>query len=228
MIAALIASLGTPAPAADRRYTVTDFDRVQVEGPFTIVLKTGKPPSARATGSAQATDRVSIEVQSRTLKVRPNRSAWSSNPGKDYGPLAIEITTHDLRAASVNGSGSLAIDKAKAMRFDLTLSGSGRISVADIRADNLIIGMLGAGKMSVGGKVKEFRGTVQGTGDFDGSALAAEDVRINSDTSGTVTINARRTADIVSGATGDTIVLGKPACTVKALGSGRVSCGAAK
>jgi hypothetical protein len=225
MTAALIFALAAPAFAADRRYTVTDFDRIQVEGAFDVVLKTGKAPSARAIGDNEALERVSIEVQGRILKVRPNRSAWGGYPGKDAGAVAIELTTRELRAASVTGSGSLAIDKAKAMRFDLTLSGSGRLSIGRVEADNLVVGLVGAGRMSVGGKVKRLKATVQGSGDFDGAGLVVEDAQIRADTSGAIALAATRTSDVVSSGAGDTTVAGKSACTVKALGSGRVRCG---
>lgn len=226
MTAALALSLAAPAWAGERRYTVTDFDRIQVEGPFDVVLKTGKAPSARASGSNGAIERVSIKVEGRTLKVRPNRSAWGGFPGEGTGPVAIEITGHRLRGASVTGSGSLAIDKAEAMRFDLALSGSGRISVANLSADNLVLGLAGAGRMSVAGKAKELKGTVQGSGDLDAGALRVEGAELRSDTSGKVALHANRSSTIVATGSGDTIVTGEAACTVKALGSGRVRCGA--
>jgi hypothetical protein len=225
MTAALMLALAAPASAAERSYTVTDFDRIQVEGPFNVVVKTGKAPSARAAGTNEAVERVSIEVQGRTLKVRPNRSAWGGYPGKASGPAAIELTTRELRGASVTGSGSLSIDKAKAMRFDLALSGSGQLSVGRLDADNLIVGLAGSGKMTLGGKAKGLKATVQGSGDFDGAKLTVEDAQIRSDTSGAVALTASRTSNIVASGTGDTTVAGKSACTVKALGSGRVRCG---
>jgi len=223
--AALMLALTVPAFAADRRYTVTDFDRIQVEGPFDVVVKTGKAPSARATGSNEAVERVSIEVQGRTLKVRPNRSAWGGYPGKGAGTVAVELTTRDLRGASVTGSGSLSIDKVKAMRFDMALSGSGSLSLGRVEADNLVAGLVGSGRMSVGGKVKGLKATVQGSGDFEGSGLLVEDAQVRAATSGTVAIAASRTSDIESSGAGETTVTGKTSCTVKALGSGRVRCG---
>ena len=223
--AALIMALAAPALTADRRYTVTDFDRVQVEGPFEVVVTTGKGPSARATGSSEALERVSIVVEGRTLKVRPNRSAWGGYPGQGSSAVTVELTTHQLRGASLTGSGSLSIDKAKGMRLDLALSGSGRLSLGRVEADNLVVGQVGAGKMSIGGKVKGLKATVQGSGDFDGSTLAVEDAEIKADTSGAIALNASRTSSVVSTGQGDTVVTGKAACTVKALGSGRVRCG---
>lgn len=225
LIAVIAAALGAPASAAERRYTVTDFDRVQIEGPFQVTLATGKPNAAIATGSNQAIDRVSIDVQGRTLRVRPNRSAWGGYPGEGAGPVRITLSTHNLRGASVTGSGSLSIDKAEAMQFEASVSGSGRLGIGDIRADRLNIGLLGSGTIELAGKAKSFRATVQGSGDLDAAALAVEDAQINADTSGRVAATVRRAANVTGTGSGDTTILGKPACTVKALGSGPIACG---
>jgi hypothetical protein len=222
---ALAASIASSAFAAERRYTVTDFDRVQVDGPFRVTLATGKASSAAATGSQQALDRVSIEVQGRTLRIRPNRSGWGGYPGEGAGPVSIAISTHNLRGASVTGSGSISIDKAAAMRFDATVSGSGKLAIGDVQTDMLTLGLLGAGKIAVGGKAKQLRATIQGSGDLDGSALMAEDAQINADTAGDIVVGVRRTVTINASGAGDTKIVGKPACTTKGLGAGRVLCG---
>jgi hypothetical protein len=223
--AALAAALASPASAGERRYTVTDFDRVQVDGPFKVTLTTGRASSAAATGSAQALDRVSIEVQGRTLRVRPNRSSWGGYPGEGAGPVSIAITTHNLRGASVTGSGSISIDKAAAMRFDASVSGSGRLEIGNVQADMLTLGLLGAGRIVAGGKAKQLKATIQGSGDLEAAALIAEDAQINADTAGDVVVGVRRAAKITASGSGDTKIIGSPSCTTQALGSGRVTCG---
>jgi hypothetical protein len=227
MLAALAAAIAAaPASAlADRRYTVTSFDRIQVEGPFAVSVVTGKASSARAVGSPQATDRVSIEVQGRTLKIRPNKSAWGGYPGEGAGPVEIELTTHELRGATVLGSGSLGIDKAKAMHFDIAVSGSGRVEVGAMEADDLVLDLLGSGKISLGGRARTLRATIQGSGDLDAAELKAEDAQIAADTSGSINLGVRRSAKIESTGHGDTVIVGSPACTVETRGFGRVSCG---
>ena len=225
MLAAAIAAIAAPAQAGERRFTVTGFDRIQVEGPFDVTLTTGRAGSALASGSPQAIDRVSIEVQGRTLRIRPNRSAWGGYPGEGAGPLKISVSTHELRSASVNGSGSIAIDKAKGLRFDLSVAGSGRIGVLSIDADNLSVGLLGSGKISLAGKAKELVATVQGAGDLDARGLTADEAKINADTAGAISLGVRRAAQVTATGQGDTIITGKPACNVKSLGSGRVVCG---
>lgn len=228
MLAALFAPLiviASPALGEERRYTVTDFERIQIEGPFTVSLTTGKSPAAVAAGSAQAIDRVSIEVEGRTMRIRPNRSAWGGYPGDSAGPLAIAVSTHGLRGVSVTGSGSVDIDTVEAMRFDIGLSGSGRVGVGSIEADHLILGLLGSGEIEIGGgAVEELRATIEGTGELDAAGLTAEEAEINAGTSGTVKVAVRRAAEVNATGAGDITILGSPSCTVNARGSGLVVC----
>jgi hypothetical protein len=225
MLAAALVALAAPADAAERRFTVTGFERIQVDGPFEVTLATGRASSAVATGSAQAIDRVSIEVQGRTLRIRPNRSAWGGYPGEGTGPLKISVSTHELRSASVSGSGSIAIDKAKGLRFDLSVAGSGRLGIGAVDADNLFVALIGSGKISLAGKTKELIASVQGAGDLDAAALTADEAKINADTAGAISVAVRRAAEVTATGPGDTKIIGRPSCKVKSLGSGRVACG---
>ena len=222
---ACLALLAQPAAAAERRYTVTDFDRIQVEGPFQVTLTTGKGPSALASGDTRALDRVSVEVQSRTLTIRPNRSAWGGYPGQQSGPIKLTVSTHDLSGATLIGSGSLAIDKAQAMKFDAALSGSGRIAIGSVEADALTLGLLGGGKLMLGGKAKSVRATISGSGDLEAAGLRSEDAEINADTSGNIALAVRRAARITATGAGNVAIDGSPACTVSNRGAGTVSCG---
>lgn len=223
--ATVLLAAAAPAAAAERSYSITDFDRVQVEGPYEVTLATGRSSSARASGSPEALDRVTVEVQGRTLRIRANRSAWGGTAGGPVGPVRIEVTTRDLASAAVVGSGTLAIDRARGLRLDLSVSGSGRLSVGKIEADNLVVGLLGSGRISAAGSAKQLKATIQGTGDLDAPELRADDARVQADTSGTVTVTAGRTADVKATGPGDVTIAGTPSCTVKATGSGRVACG---
>jgi len=225
MIVGLAVTLATPAQAAERRYTVTDFERIQVEGPFIVTMTTGKSPSAVASGSRQAFDRVSVEVEGRTLRIRPDRSAWGGYPGEQPAPVEIAVTGHQLRSASLNGSGRLAIDDVEAMRFDAAVTGSGNLALGHVEADNLVLGLLGSGSMEIGGKVETLTAAISGSGNLDARALSAEQAEINADTAGTVNVTVTETAELNATGSGDTTIHGSAACDVKARGVGRIVCG---
>ena len=222
---AILAAAAAPAAAAERRYSVGDFDRVEVDGPYQVTLLTGLASGARAEGSPDSLDRVAIDVQGKTLRIRRNRSAWGGYPGDPGGPVKVALTTRDLRAAAVVGSGGLTVDRARGLRVDLSVSGSGRLAVASVEADNLVLGLLGSGRITVAGRASQLRATVQGSGDLAGEALRAEDATIYSDTAGKVAVAVGRTAKVTATGPGDVEIIGRPSCTVDAKGSGQILCG---
>lgn len=213
-----------PAAAAERRFSVTDFDRVRVEGPFEVTLRTGLPSGAVAEGNGRALDRVDIEVQGRLLKIR-SRSSWGGYPGEQPGPVAIALTTRDLRGVSLQGNGSLAIDKVRGLMFELSLNGNGRIAIERLEADRADVGLLGTGAIRLAGAVKTFKASIQGTGDLDAANLRADDATIIAGTSGAIAVEAVRTAKVDALGAGDVTISGDPACTVSNRGNGRVLCG---
>jgi hypothetical protein len=108
---ALAAAPAAAAPVTTRTFTVTGFDRIRVDGPFKVELATGVAPYARARGTAAALDGVDIDVEGRTLVVRPSSTSWGGYPGQARGPVEIALGTHDLSTAWINGSGTLAVDR---------------------------------------------------------------------------------------------------------------------
>jgi len=224
---ALACAFAAPAAAAERTYSVTDFDRVRIEGPFTVRLTSGRPAAASATGSPQALDRVSIAVESGILSIRPNRSAWSADPGAASGPVAIEISTRAVRAATVLGAGSLAIDRASGMRVDLTVEGSGRIAVPAVAVDRLVVGMIGSGRIQVAGTAADLRASVHGWADFDAGALRAQAAQIVTDSAGRIAVGVEREARVTASGIGDVEIVGSPACTLRGASAAQVRCGSA-
>lgn len=222
---ALLALAAAPAAAAERSYSVTDFDRVQVEGPYQVTLTSGLASGARAEGSAEALERITVEVLGNTLRVRTNRSAWGGYPGERTGPVRIALTTRDLRGAAVVGSGSLQVDRARGLRVDLSVSGSGRLAVAAVEADNLVVGLLGGGRITLAGRARQMKATIQGSGDLAADALSVDDAQILSDTAGSVRVDVARTAKVTATGAGDVEIVGTPSCTVEAKGAGQVVCG---
>lgn len=221
----LALAAATPAAAAERTFIVTDFDRVQIEGPFEVTLATGRPSRAIARGDNRALDRVDIDVQGRLLKIRRNISAWGGNPGEQAGPVTIELGTRLLRSAVVRGGGSLGVDRAEGLRIELSLTGNGRIAVETLASDNVDVALIGSGRIQLGGEAKSFRAAVDGAGDLDAADLIVDDAQINAGTAGKVTLAVTRTAKVNATGSGDVEITGSPACTVTTRGAGRVTCG---
>jgi len=222
---ALAATLSAPVAAATRTYSVTGFEKIRVEGPYAVTLKVGTGGSAVATGDQRAIDRLRVEVQNRTLIVRTDRQAWGGWDKDNAGKVALSVTTPTLTAAVLAGSGSIAINRAKAQRFDLAVSGSGSASIDALETDRAFLSLVGTGTLTVAGKASQTRASLQGSGTIDGAKLAADDLDLSVTGSGDAAFAARRTAKVASAGSGDVTVAGTAACTVTSAGSGQVRCG---
>ena len=215
--------LPTPASAATRNFGITSFDKIRIEGPFDVSLKTGVAPFARASGSAAAIDRVAIEVQGNTLIVHSNLDSWGGYPGKDPGPVVISLGTHDLSSAWLNGSGILDIDRAKGLSFDLSVQGSGSVGIDDVAVDQLNVSVVGTARASLAGQASKVTAVIRGISSLDAANLNVKDATLGAD--GAATINASVSNSATVDATGPATVRlsGNPACTVRATGSASVS-----
>jgi len=226
ILAALLAlaAFATPAYAVDRRLSVTDFDRVVVEGPYRVRLVVGRPSSATVSGSLAALDRLTVDVQGQTLRIRRNRSAWGGAPGADSGPVTIELSTRRLRSARLVGPAQLDVQGAAGLNVQFTVEGSGTLRAVNLNADNLALGLIGSGRIEIGGRAGVLSGDFQGTGTVDASTLDARDANVTNTTSGDVLLSVRGPAAITNNGVGDVRVAGAPVCTIDGLGAAQVRC----
>ncbi|HTG63159.1 MAG TPA: DUF2807 domain-containing protein [Sphingomicrobium sp.] len=226
-ILALLALASLPAtaaaPVAQRNYSVTSFDRIRVDGPYEVRLKTNVAPFARASGSQASLDGVAVRVEGRTLIVRPSSGGWGGYPGENRGPVTIEVGTHDLGTAWLNGAGTLIIDKIKGLGFDLAIQGSGsaRIDSADI--DQLKLGISGAGSTRIAGRAANMTATVRGTSSLDAEGLTVKDAVIGAEGPAIVRATVTNAAKVDALGLAAVTLAGKPACTVNAKGSASVT-----
>lgn len=223
IIAAALSTIAAPAGAATRNFGITDFQKIRVDGPFAVRLTTGVAPFARATGSQNALDRVAIEVRGNVLVVHTNLDSWGGYPGRDPGPVEVEVGTHDLSAAWLNGSGTLAIDRVKGLSFDLSVQGSGAGQIGQVSVDQLNVSIVGTASARLSGEAAKMTAVVRGISSLDGSALSTHDASLGADGAGT--ISAKVSNSVTVDATGPATVrlTGGPACTLRVSGSASVS-----
>ena len=221
LLAAALA--GAPAFAAERTYTVTGFDQVRVTGPYRVRMTTGVAPFARATGSTQALDGVTIEVNGQILSVRRNPSTASGYPGQPAGPVEIEVGSHDLRSAIVVGSGSLDINTVRSLSFSLNVEGAGAARVGKLDVDQLKLSASGTASTSLAGSAKAATLLVRGISSLDGTSLTVKDAVIGSEGPAMVRVNVSNTAKVEAKGASQVVLDGGPACTVTASGSATVS-----
>lgn len=221
---AALVLLAAPAAAAERNYSVTSFNRIRVDGPYQVTVRTNVAPFARASGSQASLDGVSIRVEGRTLVVRADTSGgWGGYPGEGRGPVTIELGTHDLTTAWVNGAGALFIDKVKGLSFDLAIQGAGVMRIDSADVDQLKIGLSGTASARLSGRAAKVTATVRGASSLDAETLAVKDAVIGAEGPAMIRANVTGTAKVDALGLASVALAGSPSCTTKTQGSASVT-----
>ncbi len=222
LLAAAIVAIAAPADAAVRNFSITSFTKIRVSGPYKVNVATGVAPFARANGSPTAIDRVAIEARGDTLIVQSNPS-WGGYPGTDPGPVEVTVGTHDLASASLIGSGSVAIDRVKALGFTLTVQGSGAADIGNVTADQLNVSLEGTAVAKLRGKAGKVTTLVRGMSTLDAGHLETPSADISVDGTATIDANVTDTVRVNGWGPATVRLTGRPACTLKVSGSASVS-----
>ncbi|RYY47601.1 MAG: hypothetical protein EOP59_00845 [Sphingomonadales bacterium] len=215
----LLAAASTPDDS--RRYMVTGFDRVRIDGPFEVEIVTGSN-GASAEGAPAALDRLVVRVQGNTLVVNSGAIGWERRTGDVPQATKVRIAAPLLRGISARGGAQVRVAQMRAARVDVALEGTGSLDVAEIRADEFSAWHNGMGALMLAGTAVRARvnGAVAGTTDARG--FIADDASLMWDSSGALTIGVRYTAQISARGLGPVTVLGKPFCTIR--GTAPVTC----
>jgi hypothetical protein len=224
--AALLAA--GPAWGAEKRYGLTSFETIDVSADVTVEVVTRAPVSAVATGPQDALDRLSIEARDGKLVIGERQFAGDEKRRGPRGPVIVRVNAANLRAATLSGAGSLQIDKLKGQRATVGLRGPGRLIVGQISTDRLQVAMIGNGTMTLGGAAKNAQMTLSGAGAVDARTLSVDELISDSEGAGDHVLRAVKSAAVTARGIGKTVVLGKPVCTVRNIGSGSVTCGPGK
>lgn len=227
-VAAAALLLSVPATAAEKRYGLTSFETIEVGADVTVEVVNRTPVSAIATGSPDALDRLTLETRDGRLVIGEKKYAGDDNRRTPPGAVTIRVNAANLRAASLGGAGALRIDRLKGTRVTIGLRGPGRLTVGEIVTDRLNVAMIGNGAMTLAGKAKQGQISLSGAGVVDAGALAIDELSSDSEGAGDHVFRAVKSAAITARGIGRTVVLGRPVCTVRNIGSGTVSCGQEK
>jgi hypothetical protein len=221
--AAFVGITAAPADAATRNLGITSFEKLRVEGPFKVTIRTGVAPYARAIGDQGALDRVAVEMRNNVLIIRNGSSTVGDYTGRDVGPVSIELGTHDLSSAWLTGSGSLTIDRVRGLSFDLSVQGSGVAEIGDAQVDQFSLALFGTASAKLAGRSDKMTADIRGVSSLDAAKLDAQNLVITADGASTISAVATDTAKV--DATGPATIRldGRPSCTIRVSGSADVS-----
>lgn len=222
-MAAMVACV--PGHAAMRGYIVTNFDSIRMEAPIRIVLTTGSGVSGRGEGDRALLDRVNLSISGGLLTVRMNEGPRGLDTDSASEPPTLYLSTSQLRRVRVLGGGVLTIGELSGLEVDLSMNGNGELIVEKADVEQLSLYVSGGGRMTIGGSARNLRASVNGPGELEAAGLRANYATIANDGVGSARVTVNGPATVVSTGSGETIIEGKPVCSVTRRGVGKVICG---
>ena len=213
-----------PGLSVSRNYLIAAFDKIEVAGPYDVVVKTGGAPSASATGSDKLLDQTEVVVEGNTLKIRPKNNKGISWGWNKSGSVKFTVTTAMLNGAAVAGSGGISVDKIKG-DFTGTVGGSGDLELRAIAGGAVDLSVGGSGSIAAAGTAQSTKIAIGGSGDVDASGLVAKTATVAVGGSGNASANASDSAKVSIAGSGDVAITGGARCEISRVGSGDATCG---
>ena len=213
-----------PGPQVSRNFTVGQFDRIQVSGPYEVEVRTGSGPSVSAKGPENLIERMEVEVEGGRLTIRPRRDEgriqWGSR-----GHVEVQVTVPSLSGAEIAGSGDIRIDRVRGESFEAGIRGSGDLSVEAFEATTLAASVAGSGDIrAAAGQAQTVDLKISGSGNIDTQGVAAQSASATIMGSGNINARASDTAAVRILGSGNVEISGGAKCTVENKGSGNFRC----
>lgn len=217
---------GEGGPTVERNYPVGAFTRIAVAGPYEVDVRSGSAPSVRASGPERSIERMEVEVDGDTLRIRPQRRnglnlGWS----RSGEPVRLAVTVPSLAAAEIAGSGEIGVDRIAGESFEGAIAGSGDLRLGNVEVGRLKVAIAGSGEVRAqGGRARQAEYEIAGSGGIDMGSLTAETATVSIAGSGGISASATRTASVDITGSGNVRMRGGARCQVSKTGSGNVDC----
>lgn len=166
--------------AATEARTLSAFDRVRLEAPVHVTVKSGSAYAAYVTTDGNLTSYLTTETWDRTLTIS---LPYSIDPTIEP---EVTVIVPGLRSLVHNGNGTVEIEEGGDFPdLDLTLNGAGEIYFSGT-ATNLNATVNGAGVIDMEGFAASLTATLRGEGAIHAENLLTEDADVELSGSGYV------------------------------------------
>lgn len=226
-----LAQLGPDmAYAAERKFTLSAFDKVRVEGDVAVEITSGAAPFALASGDVRALEALTVTVQGGTVTIRRARrnipTEARNRPVSAVGLPLVRLSARAVQSLTVLGHGSARIDRLSGARPSVTMDGGGSVDIGTLDADRVALNVNGGGSLKVSGTAGSARAVMLGAGAIEGRGLRLSGL----DFIGEGPVRARLMVDgaarIAVKGDADVQIDGTAVCTVRETGTNLIRCGA--
>jgi hypothetical protein len=208
--------------SGQRAFDAAGFDRVELAGPFDVIVTVGGAHAVRAEGDTGIMEHLDIRSESGRLRIGL-KDGYSYSGGRSQ--VTIYVTTPALVAADVAGSGDMKVSPFRTASFAGSVAGSGNLLLERLDAESASFDVAGSGDVRGSGSAREARAEIAGSGNIRLAGLQANRAHVSVVGSGSADVRATADATVEIVGSGNVAVEGGARCAVSKVGSGNVRCG---
>ncbi|MBX9728719.1 MAG: DUF2807 domain-containing protein, partial [Sphingopyxis sp.] len=123
----MLGGLAAPASAETRNFGIVSFDAIEVRGDTIVDLVPGHRISARAEGTREAIETLTLEMEGRTLVISQALEGRYGPRRAEDGPARLTLTGQNVSVIVLRGSGQVRARGLRGPRVTVRLDGPGRI-----------------------------------------------------------------------------------------------------
>lgn len=213
-----------PFGSESRNFTVSSFDRIELDGHYEVLVTTGARASVSATGPTALLQRLRVEVDGNRLRIY-GRNEPSGFERKIPGKVVVRVSVPALSAARIGGSGNMRVNRVAGRHFDGRVDGSGYLTLASLQVQSASFGMVGSGGISApNGQTGSLSVQLAGSGSVDTRGVNARSAKAQVGGSGSVFARANGPVTVDLSGSGSVQFVGGAQCRIQKTGSGSVLC----
>lgn len=208
---------------SSRSFAVSDFDRVELQGPDDAEVRIGDQFAVRAEGSPAILETLEIEVEEGRLEIGRQDDIDYRDP-RYRGSARIFVTMPVVRGAAVAGSGDMTVEAGEGEEFSAAIAGSGDLAIGTVTATTGSFAISGSGDLSAAGTARDLETAIAGSGSMELADLRAETMRAAIQGSGEIDAYVTGRVEASFAGSGEVQARGGASCQSTSIGSGRLVC----
>ena len=154
---------------------MSPFDKVDVAGPFNVILEQGDSNTVRVEGTTEQLSKITIYVKDGSLYIDQRKQ----EDGNIFNGMQIFVTCPMVKGIEIAGSGMVTTPQALNVNdINIEVAGSGRVTLAKMTAQDVKCEIAGSGDITIGMlQANEVRNEIAGSGNIDIAGLTCKNVK---------------------------------------------------
>ncbi|WP_018478393.1 PspC domain-containing protein [Pontibacter roseus] len=188
-------------------YEFSDFNEIQVQGPYHVQIVQGNSYAVSARGNEEDLEKLRIEKSGNTLEIEHKGKTFNLFDKERL--VLIQITVPELRSLDLSGAITADVGQIKSDELNITLVGASKAFI-DVNTNRLTGDFAGATKVTLVGRADDMDLDIAGASNLDAVRLVANTVNVEA--VGACTADVYATNTLRADAAGASIVRykGKP------------------